>query len=199
VIVTDHLAFVRSQGCIVRGKGDRCLGPVQAHHVRTAANSGMGMKPPHSEVVGLCFGHHREHDRGKRTFAAKYNVDLAAEARRLAALDTQQETPTMNDNAPRHCHDNGTTLSDPAIEALRERVGQYDADIAEHARAISIATGCRESLLDVIATLSRKPRTRSKPRIAAPVPPGTLEGALASLGATVAANDAQAPAEADAA
>src|SRR5580698_1483587 len=82
----DHLTFVRAQGCVVRTKATaRCLGPTEAHHVRTAANSGMGMKPPDSTAVGLCTRHHRAlHTVGKRTFEARHGVDLVAEADRLA-------------------------------------------------------------------------------------------------------------------
>lgn len=72
----DHLAFVRSLDCCIEG----CRGsPVQAHHVRTAATAGVGLKPPDTATVPLCHGHHRElHDRGRRTFEARYGVDLGA-------------------------------------------------------------------------------------------------------------------------
>ncbi len=79
-----HLAFVRSQPCCV--PGCRTGAPVQAHHVRTAANAGTGMKPPDATAAPLCAIHHAEHDRiGKRSFAARYGIDLAAEAALLAA------------------------------------------------------------------------------------------------------------------
>jgi hypothetical protein len=85
---TGHLAFVRSQGCVVRTKfRTECRGPIEAHHVRTAANSGIGMKPPDTAVVGLCTRHHRAlHGAGRRTFETTYGVDLTEEARRLVAL-----------------------------------------------------------------------------------------------------------------
>lgn len=85
-MTADHLSFVRAQGCVVRTKAaDRCFGPTEAHHVRAAANSGMGMKPPDTTAAGLCFRHHKElHAKGKRSFEARHRVDLAAEATRLA-------------------------------------------------------------------------------------------------------------------
>jgi hypothetical protein len=84
-VKTSHLAFVRSQGCVVRTK--ECRGSIEAHHVRTAANSGIGMKPPDTAAVGLCTRHHRLlHGSGRRTFETTYSVDLAEEAQRLVAL-----------------------------------------------------------------------------------------------------------------
>jgi hypothetical protein len=57
---------------------------VQAHHVRTAANAGTGLKPPDTAAVPLCDQHHYEgHQIGWRTFEARYRVDLAGEARFL--------------------------------------------------------------------------------------------------------------------
>jgi hypothetical protein len=87
-VKTCHLAFVRSQGCVVRPKArTECRGPIEAHHVRTAANSGIGMKPPDTVAVGLCTRHHRAlHAAGRRTFEAAYGVDLTEEARRLVTL-----------------------------------------------------------------------------------------------------------------
>jgi hypothetical protein len=84
----SHLTFVRSQGCIVHTKArTECRGPIEAHHVRTAANSGIGIKPPDTAVVGLCTLHHRTlHAAGRRTFETTYGIDLTEEARRLVAL-----------------------------------------------------------------------------------------------------------------
>jgi len=55
-------------------------------------------------------------------------------------------------------------VQDPATELLRERVRQIEADIAAHKARMEGATMVRDELLDLIATLSRKPRAR-KPRI----------------------------------
>jgi hypothetical protein len=85
----DHLKFVREQGCVVASsaRGPKCLGIVAAHHVRTAANAGTGMKPPDTASVGLCWRHHSLlHSMGRKTFEATYGVGLAEEAERLASL-----------------------------------------------------------------------------------------------------------------
>ena len=89
---------------------------------------------------------------------------------------------------------NDNPIPDAAIEALRERTRQLDTDIAQHTRSVEVATACRDELLDVIATLSRKPRARSRPRLSSVSV--TLDGALTNLGLAVAANDAAAPEDA---
>jgi len=78
-----HLAWVRLQPCCVPG----CSRPqVEAHHVRTAANSGTGLKPPDTATVPLCAVHHLQgHSIGWRTFQDSHGVDLMAIARECAA------------------------------------------------------------------------------------------------------------------
>lgn len=72
-----HLEWVRGLPCSVAG----CMNAAHAHHVRTAANSGMGLKPDDKEAVPLCAAHHAEgHRIGWRSFEVKYNVDLKATA-----------------------------------------------------------------------------------------------------------------------
>lgn len=73
-----HLKHLGTFACCVPG----CEAPAVPHHVRTAANSGMGLKPPDRGcTVPMCHGHHTEgHDRGWLTFQRKYGIDLAAEA-----------------------------------------------------------------------------------------------------------------------
>jgi hypothetical protein len=53
--------------------------------------------------------------------------------------------------------------NDAAIEALRERERQLDAEIQAHTRRAEVATERREEVRDLIAMLSRKPRAR-RPR-----------------------------------
>jgi len=78
-----HLAWLRTLPCVVPD----CPNPrIEAHHIRTAANSGIGLKPKDEFAVPCCVEHHREyHNHGKRTFEAKYSLDLLAEAERYAA------------------------------------------------------------------------------------------------------------------
>lgn len=80
-----HLAFVRTLPCAARAP--TCIGPVQAHHVRTGTGGGMGMKPADWWCVPLCGFHHGDlHNRGARSFEALHGLDLKAMALRLATL-----------------------------------------------------------------------------------------------------------------
>lgn len=88
--IPPHIKWIEGLPCAVHGPS--CEGRVLAHHVRTAANSGTGMKPSDAETVPVCGGwngkggHHAEgHQKGWITFERKYNVDLLSLARRLAA------------------------------------------------------------------------------------------------------------------
>jgi hypothetical protein len=199
---SDHLTFVRSQGCVVRGSAATpCFGPIEAHHVRTAANSGMGMKPPNSAAVGLCALHHRAlHTTGRRTFETKHRVDLMAEARRLAAENapaTPQQEPTMSDTAI-------ITPPDATLELLREREHELELEVL-------VATRCLATLRDVIAQANaRRPKAPRRLRtpeaaiaashaVPGPVPSVTLDAALAGLGRVVAERDAEHAAELEAA
>lgn len=56
--------------------------------------------------------------------------------------------------------DANPTQHDAAILVLREREREVFAEMQSHHRALEIATARREELLDLIATLSRKPRPR---------------------------------------
>jgi hypothetical protein len=81
-----HLADIRVMPCCV--PNCRTGLPVQAHHVRSAATAGVGLKSNDSETVPLCGGiggHHDEFHRiGRHSFEAKYGVTLAAIARELS-------------------------------------------------------------------------------------------------------------------
>ena len=77
-----HEAWIRSLTCSVLVCGG-CFGPVAPHHIRTAANSGTGMKPDSAWCVPLCVAHHDEYHRGKQTFERKYGIDLGLYAEKL--------------------------------------------------------------------------------------------------------------------
>lgn len=57
------------------------------HHVRRAAHAGTAVKPGDQFAVGLCQDpHHLDlHQRGEKTCAAEWGIDLMQEAERLAA------------------------------------------------------------------------------------------------------------------
>jgi len=69
---------------------------------------------------------------------------------------------------------------DAAIAVLRERERELDGEILAHTRQVEMATARRDELLDLIATLSRKPRPR-KPRQVAEAAPSAAEDARPSL------------------
>jgi hypothetical protein len=72
-----------------------------------------------------------------------------------------------------------TTPHDAAIAVITDRVRELDVEITEHQRAMDVAGASRGELLDLIATLSRKPRAR-KARAAEPVSANVLELAPAA-------------------
>lgn len=81
-----HRAYVKSFGCAIRG----CFAaPTDFAHLRTAANSGTGLKPRDEFGVFMCHEHHREsHQRGHRTVAEANGMtldDLFAKAAHYAA------------------------------------------------------------------------------------------------------------------
>lgn len=83
-----HLAFVARLPCLCRGRpGLPCSGSVVAAHIRTAANSGTGLKPSDRETVPMCSAHHMLQHKGEKTFELQYGIDLKAEAKRIAALN----------------------------------------------------------------------------------------------------------------
>jgi hypothetical protein len=78
-----HRKFIESQPCVVPG----CSRPSVCAHLRTAGNSGIGLKPHDQFTVPLCDTHHKELDTPaprdcidgeSRTyrFLRKYGVDL---------------------------------------------------------------------------------------------------------------------------
>lgn len=75
----------RVPGCRFNYPGDHA-GDVHVHHVRRSSNSGTGMKPGSDQTIGLCMRHHADlHQRGEKTCAAEWGIDLMQEAERLAA------------------------------------------------------------------------------------------------------------------
>ena len=71
-----HRAFLRRHQCCVPG----CTFlPIEVAHVRSAGNSGVGLRPGDWSAVPLCHDHHREqHQIGLPAFEARYGIDLAA-------------------------------------------------------------------------------------------------------------------------
>nr|WP_295838139.1 putative HNHc nuclease [uncultured Azospirillum sp.] len=78
-----HLKFVRSHQCSVPG----CKGmPIEAAHVRTGTDGGIGMKPSDNWTISLCREHHQEqHAIGEPAFETRHRIDMKALAREFAA------------------------------------------------------------------------------------------------------------------
>lgn len=77
-----HLAWVRSLGCCVPGCKRT---PIHAHHIRTAATAGTGIKPADRDCANICWYHHAEgHQIGWITWQRRHRIILAAHAARLA-------------------------------------------------------------------------------------------------------------------
>jgi hypothetical protein len=56
--------------------------PIEAMHIRRAANSGTGMKPSDAYCASGCAEHHREcHRIGEQTFEKRHGISLMALAR----------------------------------------------------------------------------------------------------------------------
>lgn len=81
-----HLSYIRRTYVCAAFRSGECDGPNHAHHVRSAATAGTGMKPSDFDTVPLCAHHHGElHRIGHETFEKRYGVDLLAEARKLVS------------------------------------------------------------------------------------------------------------------
>ncbi len=77
---------------------------------------------------------------------------------------------------------------DAAIFVIRDNVLLLDGEIAGHADRLRIATAQREVLLDLIATLSKKPRVRTPRAVPRPLPePANDTEAPEAAGPTVTA------------
>lgn len=74
-----HRRWVKSHGCSVKG----CNGaPIEFAHVRSAANSGTGLKPHDCFGISLCARcHNLQHRMGQPDFQRVYGIDMMAMAR----------------------------------------------------------------------------------------------------------------------
>ncbi len=75
-VFPTHRAFVRGHHCTIPG----CEAPaerIEFAHLRTAANSGVGLKPPDWFGIPLCQTHHAmAHGHGHETMAERCGIDL---------------------------------------------------------------------------------------------------------------------------
>ena len=90
---TSYLQYVRGRACLAEGPS--CFGDPEAHHVRENGNAGTGIKPPDSDAVPLCAGHHAElHRVGAKTFESRHGCDLDKQA--VAHWQAWLKTPAGN-------------------------------------------------------------------------------------------------------
>ncbi len=80
-----HRAFVRAHGCSVPNC-NQCNPnrpyQIEFAHIRSAANSGIALKPHDAFGISLCATHHAEQHRiGQLAFERKYGLDLTTLAR----------------------------------------------------------------------------------------------------------------------
>lgn len=68
----QHKRYIEGMACVGWG-ALTCSGDVCLHHVKTAANSGVGHKPEHYYGVPLCHNHHRNWAHGTGSLCATRN------------------------------------------------------------------------------------------------------------------------------
>lgn len=76
-----YLQFVRGHECVVAagdwGLASPCSGRMEACHVRSGTDGGMGVKPSDCFTFPACTIHHAEQHRiGEQQFARKYGLNL---------------------------------------------------------------------------------------------------------------------------
>lgn len=77
-----HRAWVRGHACCVCGT----YAGIEAAHVRTGTDGGVGIKPGDRWVISLCGEHHRQqHSIGETPFEALHKIDMKRLAVEFAA------------------------------------------------------------------------------------------------------------------
>lgn len=84
----SHLQWVRGHACSVGGSsGQGCSGRIEAAHVRTGTDGGLGVKPSDTHTIPLCSGHHQEqHTIGESAFERRYGINMRQIADGLARI-----------------------------------------------------------------------------------------------------------------
>ena len=72
----EHLRFVRSQPCAIRGYYHICSGPMQSAHLRVGTDGGTGKKPSDNFTIPLCAkAHALQHSIGEKSFEKRFGID----------------------------------------------------------------------------------------------------------------------------
>ena len=68
---------VEGRGLVSRGEMHKCVGKIQAAHVRTGTDGGTGVKPSDFWAIPLCVSAHTiQHAIGERAFEQRYGIDM---------------------------------------------------------------------------------------------------------------------------
>jgi hypothetical protein len=76
---SSYLRFIRSLECVLAHKpGHECVGPIEAMHVRTGTDCGLGVKPSdYWTIPGCAIGAHKwQSDHGEPAFEKKWGIDM---------------------------------------------------------------------------------------------------------------------------
>jgi len=81
-----HLKWVRGHECVMAALLLHfCDGKVEAAHVRSGTDGGVGIKPSDIWVIPLCSRAHRyQHDIGEAAFEKEFNINMKDIAKGLA-------------------------------------------------------------------------------------------------------------------
>jgi hypothetical protein len=78
----SHLAWIRGHVCSVNASD--CSDRIEAAHVRTGTDGGMGVKPGDNWTIPLCSDHHHDqHQVGEAQFERYHSIDMKAIAQAL--------------------------------------------------------------------------------------------------------------------
>ena len=78
-----HLKWIRGHEC--SAKSHMCAGRIEAAHVRSNTDGGMGVKPSDIYTIPLCTAHHaKQHAIGESAFEKEFKIDMRKIADALA-------------------------------------------------------------------------------------------------------------------
>lgn len=83
-----RVEWIKAHPCLVCGRT-----PSVNAHTRTG---GTGRKADADTIIPLCDPHHREFDNGKKSFARKYEIDVADAAHKIDEAYRRHLTPDAN-------------------------------------------------------------------------------------------------------
>ena len=85
---TGHLRWIRQHFCAVKNvNGHVCRGRIEAAHVRSGTDGGVGRKPSDIWAIPLCASAHRDqHSVGEARFERAFGIDMKAIAEGLARI-----------------------------------------------------------------------------------------------------------------